>query len=88
MDQGAEHALLHMGRSLLPSGVLRVEGDFPAGSVVAIRGESGQKIAHGISSYSSEDARRILGRHSEEIEGILGVCDFEELVHRNNMALI
>ena len=65
-----------------------MEGDFPAGSVVSIRSAEGREVARGISSYASDDARRILGRRSDEIAGILGVCDFEELVHRNNMALV
>ena len=88
VDGGAERAILHQGGSLLPSGVLRVEGDFPAGSVVSIRSAEGREVARGISSYASDDARRILGRRSDEIAGVLGACDFEELVHRNNMALV
>ena len=87
VDEGAERALRHQGRSLLPSGVVHIEGDFAVGDAVSIRGPSGE-LARGISSYSSEDARKIMGRRSEEIEGILGACDFEELVHRNNMALV
>ena len=87
VDAGAEEALLRQGGSLLPSGVTRVEGEFVAGDVVSVRGASGE-IARGVSNYASEDARRIIGRHSGEIASILGACDFDELIHRNNMALV
>ena len=46
------------------------------------------EIARGISNYAAGDARRILGRHSGEIAAVLGVCDYEEVVHRNNLALV
>ena len=88
MDPGAECALLHQGKSLLPSGIRSVEGDFHLGDVVSIRNESNLEIARGISNYAAGDARRILGRHSGEIAAVLGVCDYEEVVHRNNLALV
>ena len=88
VDAGAERALVHQGKSLLPSGVREIEGEFAPGDVVSVRGEANREIARGISNYAAADARRILGRHSTEIAGILGVCDYEELVHRNNLALV
>ncbi|MFC2593937.1 MAG: PUA domain-containing protein, partial [Fretibacterium sp.] len=88
VDPGAERALLHQGKSLLPSGIRSVEGDFHPGDVVSIRSELGLEIARGISNYSAGDARRILGRHSGDIAVVLGVCDYEEVVHRNNLALV
>ncbi len=88
IDAGAERALIHQGKSLLPSGVRSIEGNFGPGDVVSIRNESNLEIARGISNYAAGDARRILGRRSGEIAAILGVCDYEELVHRNNLALV
>ena len=88
VDPGAERALLHQGKSLLPSGIRSVEGDFHLGDVVSIRNASNLEIARGISNYAAGDARRILGRHSGEIAAVLGVCDYEEVVHRNNLALV
>lgn len=88
VDEGAERALVHQGKSLLPSGVRDIEGNFGPGDVVSIRNGANQEVARGISNYASGDARRILGRRSGEITSILGVCDYEELVHRNNMALV
>lgn len=88
VDAGAASALTESGRSLLPSGVTLVEGEFGTGAIVSVRTQQGTEIARGITSYSSADARMIIGRRSNEIEQILGVCDFEELIHRNNMALV
>ena len=88
VDPGAECALLHQGKSLLPSGIRSVEGDFHPGDVVSVRSESDLEIARGISNYAAGDVRRILGRHSGDIAAVLGVCDYEEVVHRNNLALV
>ncbi|NLL37868.1 MAG: glutamate 5-kinase [Fretibacterium sp.] len=88
VDVGAEEALLRKGKSLLPSGVVRADGEFEVGDVVSIRGLSGRELARGIVNYTCDETRKIMGRHSSEIAGLLGSCDYEELVHRNNMALL
>ncbi|MDR2529383.1 MAG: glutamate 5-kinase [Synergistaceae bacterium] len=88
VDDGAAEALLRRGKSLLPSGVLRVEGVFKVGDVVGVKNASGVEIARGITNYGHEDAARILGRRTSEIEDILGRQDYEELIHRNNMAVL
>lgn len=87
VDDGAADALLHRGRSLLPSGVKGVEGHFVPGDVVAVKNAAGVEIARGISSYGHEDALKIIGHHTNEIERILGHRDYDELIHRNNMAV-
>jgi glutamate 5-kinase len=87
LDEGAVAALA-AGRSLLPVGVRRVEGEFERGAVVACRAPGGSEIARGLSNYSSSEARRIAGRPSSEIESLLGYMDEPELIHRDNMVLL
>ena len=88
VDEGAEEALLHKGKSLLPSGVRKIEGRFAPGDVVSVQNVSGTELARGISNYGDEDARKIMGSRSKDIEKILGHLDYEELIHRNNMAIL
>ncbi|MDH5722550.1 MAG: glutamate 5-kinase [Alphaproteobacteria bacterium] len=86
IDDGALEAL-HKGKSLLPIGVQKVEGDFHRGDPIEIRNIKGQKVAMGISAYGKEDAVRIKGKHSREIIEILGFTGRDVLVHRNDMVL-
>jgi len=86
IDAGAERALL-AGKSLLPAGVTRVEGQFDRGDAVIIRSSSGYEIGRGLTAYARADAERIIGRHSSEIAAILGYEGRSELIHRDNMAL-
>lgn len=86
VDAGAVRAL-RSGRSLLPAGVIRVDGDFARGDAIRISGEDGQEIARGLSAYAAEDARRIAGRQSADIEAILGFRGRDELIHRDNLVL-
>jgi len=86
IDAGAERALL-AGKSLLPAGVTRVEGQFDRGDAVIIRSSSGYEIGRGLTAYARPDAERIIGRHSSEIAAILGYEGRSELIHRDNMAL-
>jgi glutamate 5-kinase len=88
VDDGAAEALLHRGKSLLPSGVVKIEGNFKAGDVIGVKNASGVEIARGISSYASQEAAQIAGRQTGEIEKILGRKDYEELIHRNNMVVL
>ncbi len=85
LDAGAADALASGGRSLLPIGVVSVEGSFARGDVVACIGPDGREIARGIVNYSSGDARRIGGHASTEIEALLGFVDEPELIHRTNL---
>jgi glutamate 5-kinase len=76
------------GKSLLPIGVLSVEGSFSRGELVACLDPDGREIARGLSNYGAEDARRILRRPSSEIESILGYVEEPELIHRDNLVLL
>ena len=87
LDAGAVRALAS-GRSLLPVGVITVEGEFERGSVVACHSQDGREIARGLINYSSFEARRIARRPSTEIEAILGYFEEPEMIHRDNMVLL
>lgn len=88
VDAGAAARLREGGASLLPVGVTRIEGEFGRGMIVAVVSPDGRAIAHGLSSYSSDDARRLRGVRSAQIEPTLGYSYGDALVHRNNMVLI
>ena len=86
IDDGAENALKN-GKSLLPAGVVSVEGDFVRGDTIKIENQARYEIARGLVAYSSEDAKKILGSKSSEIENILGYGGREELIHRSDMVM-
>lgn len=87
LDDGAVRVLTESGRSLLPVGVKSVSGNFHRGDLVTCQDEQGRELARGLVNYSADEARRIIGRSSKEIVSILGYCDDEELIHRNNLVL-
>ncbi|HUG99047.1 MAG TPA: glutamate 5-kinase [Gammaproteobacteria bacterium] len=87
VDEGAAAALAK-GKSLLPAGVLRINGEFDRGDTVLIRDPGGGALAHGLAAYGSADAIRIMGLRSGEIEAVLGYRGREELVHRNDLAMV
>jgi glutamate 5-kinase len=87
IDAGAR-AALEAGRSLLPAGVVRVEGAFDRGDAVIIRDAEGRELGRGLVAYARSDAERLLGRKSAEIEGILGYAGRSEMIHRDDMALM
>jgi glutamate 5-kinase len=86
LDAGAQKALLQ-GRSLLPIGVVRVDGDFERGEAVACRDAEGREVARGLVNYSAAECRRIAGKPSTAIESLIGYVDETELIHRNNLVL-
>jgi glutamate 5-kinase len=86
VDDGAVRAL-RAGKSLLPAGVRRVEGSFRRGDAVEISAEGGESVGRGLVAYDADDARRIAGRNSGEIETILGYAGRAEMIHRDDMAL-
>jgi glutamate 5-kinase len=88
VDAGAKRALIEQGKSLLPVGVIAVDGDFGKGDVVSIRDETGSEIARGLCNYSSEDASRLLGKNTEQIVNLLGSASYPELVHRDNLVVV
>jgi glutamate 5-kinase len=86
VDDGAVKALA-AGKSLLPAGVVAVEGGFERGDAILVRSRSGQVLGRGLSAYSAADARLLLGRRSGEIEGLLGYRGRDELIHRDDLVL-
>jgi glutamate 5-kinase len=86
IDAGAAGAL-RRGRSLLPAGVTEVTGQFERGDAVDVAEPGGRIIARGLSAYSSADVRRIMGRHSREIETLVGYRGRDEVVHRDDLVL-
>jgi len=88
LDKGAVKALRHGGKSLLPIGVTRVNGEFERGEMVACLDPEGQKVAYGLINYKAEEAQKILGHSSDKIEEILGYVDEHALVHRDNLVLV
>jgi len=85
IDAGAATALLKKGKSLLASGIVKVEGGFERGAVVAVLDSEGREIARGMANYNAEETRRIAGQKSADIEKILGQKDYDEVIHRNNL---
>lgn len=88
VDDGARQALTERGKSLLPSGIVEVSGEFEAGDAVAILGLDGSEFARGLVNYGAGDLRRIKGLHSHEIPAVLGERFYEEAVHRDNLVLL
>ncbi|OWJ59854.1 glutamate 5-kinase [Inquilinus limosus] len=86
IDAGAARALAD-GRSLLPAGVTAVEGRFRRGDPIAVKDGQGRVLARGLSAYDSDDADRIRGHKSREIEAILGYRGRDEMIHRDDLVL-
>jgi glutamate 5-kinase len=87
VDEGARKALAEKNRSLLPAGILKVEGEFERGDAVGIIEVNGTLIARGLSNYSSADMIRIQGKKTTQVKQILADCAYEEAVHRDNLVL-
>jgi len=88
IDDGAVEAITKKCKSLLPSGIISVEGEYSVGESVSIMDKANNEIARGLTNYSSNDINKIKGKKSGEIKKILGVCDFEEVVHRDNLVVL
>lgn len=86
VDHGAQKALAQ-GASLLSIGVATIQGAFERGDTVAVKNLKGKVLGYGMSAYSSADAARIIGRHSDEIETILGYAGRPALIHRDDLVL-
>ena len=87
VDTGAAMKLRSEGKSLLPIGMISVDGDFSRGDVIAVREADGVEIARGLANYASVEARLICRKPSNDIERILGYVAEPEMVHRDNMVL-
>jgi glutamate 5-kinase len=87
LDQGAADALAG-GRSLLPAGVIAVDGKFVRGDAVSVLDPAGNELARGLVGYAADEARAIMGRQSAAIAEILGYRGREELIHRDDLVLL
>ncbi len=88
IDAGAEKALREQGVSLLPVGIKAIEDEFESGDLVAIKNESGEIVARGLTSYSHRELKEIKGLSSSECRKILGNTLSDEVVHRDNMVIV
>ncbi len=88
LDAGAVEAIMHRGKSLLPSGVASVDGRFEIGDMVACIDSQGREFARGITHYSSHEIQKIAGRKSNQIESILGYQMGDEIIHRDELVVL
>ena len=88
LDQGAASAIVKRGSSLLPSGIVEVRGTFGVGDAVQCVDPDEQVIATGLINYNSSDVECIKQHHSHDIEKILGVKDYDEVIHRDNLVIM
>ncbi len=87
IDDGATKALLDKGKSLLPSGIIAVEGEFDTGDPVNCVDSEGHLLAKGLVNYSAGDIRKILGLKTPQIFSVLGHKDYDEVIHRDNLVI-
>ncbi|HIP52478.1 MAG TPA: glutamate 5-kinase, partial [Chromatiales bacterium] len=88
LDDGAVRVLRKHGRSLLPVGVVAVDGCFARGDVVSCIDGAGHEVARGLVNYDADEIRRVMGQPSQRIEEILGYVETEELIHRDDLVLM
>ena len=88
VNDGAKKAILEKEASLLPIGVTEINNDFQKGDVVSIIDSEGKEFARGIANYGSEDAKKIIGTHSDDIINILGYKNYDALITRDYIALL
>jgi glutamate 5-kinase len=87
VDGGAVQKLADEGKSLLPAGMVSVEGDFSRGDVIAVRDLNGHEIARGLANYASAEARLLCRKASADIEAVLGYVSEPEIIHRDNLVI-
>jgi glutamate 5-kinase len=88
VDAGASRALRSGGKSLLPAGIVEVQGEFDVGDPVSVVGTDGREIARGLASYGARELERIRGLASSEIERVLGYRYDDEAIHRDDLVLL
>lgn len=88
VNEGAHKALTQKNTSLLPIGVLAIEGDCQKGDIVSILDKEGKEFARGMINYNCSDCKRIIGHHSDDILGILGYKNYDAIITRDNIALL
>jgi glutamate 5-kinase len=88
VNAGAKRALVHGLKSLLPVGIVGIQGHFHAGDTVSLVDEEGVEFARGVVRCSASDAAAVMGRQTAEIQEILGHSSFQELIHRDHPVLL
>jgi len=88
VDDGGREALMNKGKSLLPGGVVRVEGSFKAGDCVNCSDNRGNVFARGLTKYSSIDLEQIKGLKTSQIASVLGHKDYDEVIHRDDLVIL
>jgi len=88
VDDGAAMAVAQKNKSLLPAGIVRVEGTFARGDVVEIQSADGKAIARGLTNYSTDDVQRIRGKKTAEVRTMLAEAAYDEVVHRDNLVVM
>ncbi len=88
IDEGAKKALLEAGKSLLPSGIIKVIGKFDSGDIIDVVDDAGKIIGKGITYYPAGDIEKIKGLHTSKIENVLGYKYYDEVIDRDNLVII
>jgi glutamate 5-kinase len=88
VNDGAREALVHRKASLLPAGVTEVRGSFERGDVISILGDNGEEFARGMANYSSADAKKVSGLHSDAIDDLVESRNYDALITRDNIAFL
>jgi glutamate 5-kinase len=88
VDDGGREALLSKGKSLLPGGIVKVEGSFKVGDCISCVDRSGNEFARGLTKYSSSDVEKIKGLKTSQIESVLGHKDYDEVIHRDDLVIL
>jgi len=88
VDDGAKKAILQRGKSLLPSGVVKIKGIFDRGDLVSCLGPRGKEFARGLVNYSATELEKIKGHRSDQIESTLGYKYSDEVIHRDDLVVL
>lgn len=88
VNDGARRAIEQQGKSLLPVGIVQVEGSFGKGDVVSLCDARGEEFARGLTNYAAATAERVRGLRTEQIRERLGQLPYEEAVHRDNLTVV
>ena len=88
LDNGAKKAIIKMGKSLLPSGISGVTGNFDSGEAVHCVDSKKKEFCRGLVNYNSRDLKKIIGKHTSKIEEILGFKVYDEVIHRDNLVIL
>ena len=87
IDDGAVKAILNNGKSLLPIGITKIEGEFGAGAPLELKNRTGDVLGTGLSNYNSTDIRKIIGLKTSEIKDRLGEKPYDEVIHLDNLSI-